>query len=116
VSFHDRIADLCDRNCETAITDREARWVQNRSSNALLVPLVELVDQLAFDVRLEDFDGEVEALRGVDDACVVFRERLVTVDLPLDFAAHVHAEAVQDEYSRHCIYLPECSTGRPSTG
>src|SRR6185312_14711529 len=66
-----------------------------------VVRRVDLVDDLALDVRVEDLDLKAQFGSKAADALVVFGEQHRSEDLQLHLAAHVHAGAVNDQNLGH---------------
>ena len=64
---------------------------------ALVVGLVQAVDNLTLDVRVEDFDRDIQLTRVLEDVLVVLVQRHGAENLGLRFAAHIHAGPLDNE-------------------
>src|SRR5207248_10274070 len=96
-----RELDLRERGDQRRVSGAESGRVEDRRIDAAIVRVVDLVDHLAFDVRVEDLDLEAEFGGVAADPLVILRHGHRTEDPGLHLAAHVHAGAVDDEDSRH---------------
>ena len=93
-----RIADVADGGDQGRIAARIAGGIDDGPGNAFVVRREQAVDDLAFDVGMEDLDLDAELLGIGANPCIVFRQGHRTEDLDLCLAAHVHAGAVDDQY------------------
>src|SRR5579871_5958511 len=105
VHLGDREFDLRQSRDEGGIAGAEGGRVEDRRVEALVVGGVEAVDDLAFDVGVEDLDLDAELGGVAADALVVFGQGPRAEDIDLDLAAHVHAGAVNHQDFRHDAVL-----------
>src|SRR5262245_39425708 len=90
-------ADIADRGDQGGIAAGVAAGIDDSAGDALVVRSKEAIDDLAFDVGMEDLDLEAQLLGIGADLGVVFRQRHGAEDLDLGLAAHVHAGAVDHQ-------------------
>jgi hypothetical protein len=92
-----RIADVADGGDQGRIAAGVTGGIDDGPGNALVVRREQAVDDLAFDVGMEDLDLDVELLCIGANSGIVFRQGHRAEDLDLRLAAHVHAGTVDDQ-------------------
>src|SRR5580698_5806374 len=103
---------LRERRDKRRIARAERRRVEDRSVYAGVVGGIDLVDHLALDIRVEDFDFQPEFGGKAADALVIFGKLHWPENLELDLAAHVHTGAMDHENLGHLSSAPWVGGGR----
>ena len=102
---------LTDRRRQRRIAARKSRRIEQRAVKALVVRLVQPVDHLAFDVRVEDLHRDIQFGCVLKDVLVVLVQRHGAENLGLRFAAHIHAGPLDNE-NFHGNASSDIKTGR----
>jgi len=105
VHLDGRETHLTDRGDKRRVTRPERCRVEQRCIEGLVVCFVELVDDLAFDVRVKNLDFEAEFGGVTADSLIVFGQGHRAKDLGLDFAAHVHPRPMDHQNFCHAAFL-----------
>ena len=97
-------AHLGERGDEGRLTGGVTGRIDQRRVHAAVMRLVDLVDDLPDDIRVEDINLDTQLGGIFADVLIVFRQGHGTEDLGLDFAAHVHSGTMDYQDLRHkCV-------------
>src|SRR5262249_5609964 len=83
-------------------------WIDQRSVYAAVMRLVDFVDDLPDDIRVENLDFDTQLGGIFADVLIVLWQGHGAEDVGLDFAAHVHPGTVDYQDLRHSVYLMCC--------
>jgi hypothetical protein len=87
------------------IAARKPGGIEQRRIEAAVIGVIQLVDDLAFDVRVKYLDIDAELGRIAANVLVIFRQRHLAEYFGLHLATHVHTRAMDDQDLRHADVL-----------
>src|SRR4029077_12254641 len=105
MNFDGRELDLRQRSDQRRIAAAKSRRVEDRRVKALVVRGVDLVDGLAFDIRMKNLDVETELGGIAANSLIVFGQGHRPENFELNLAAHVHSGTMDDQDFRHEVLL-----------